>query len=119
MRLLPATLALALVAGPAFAQQHHHPTETITGEVGRFYEMWERIDLPGASCCTFKDCYAAPAKMVDGDWYFLRREDQKWVRVPPQKIETRYDSPDGRAHVCALPPGLIDTVFCFLPAGGA
>jgi hypothetical protein len=124
MRLLPATLWLALMAWVgltigAAAQEHHHPTETITDEVGRFYDMWDRIDLPGSSCCSRKDCYVPPVRYIDGHWWFERREDLKWVRVPPEKIETRYDSPDGRAHVCAAPPGALDIVFCFLPAGGA
>lgn len=103
----------------ARAQEHRHPTETITGATAKFYERWDRIDMPGVSCCSAKDCYAAAARQVGGTWFARRREDGKWMAVPAAKVETRYDSPDGLAHLCAQPPGHGDIIFCFLPAGGA
>jgi hypothetical protein len=103
MRLFPATLALALVAGPAVAD-HQHPTETITDEVGRFYAGWMRPDRPNISCCDRKDCYATEARFVNGQWQALRREDGKWLTIPESKIERNREMPDARAHLCAPPP---------------
>lgn len=113
-----ATLLSLWLYSMAYAQVHQHPTENIYGETAKFYERWDRIDAPGLSCCSKQDCYSAPAKMVGGTWFFLRREDERWMPVSTAKVETRYDSPDGRAHVCAPPPPS-NTVYCFLPAGGA
>ena len=47
----------------------------------------------------------------------LRSADMKWLPVPPSRIETERDSPDGRNHACFQQPGMSDTVFCFLPSG--
>lgn len=112
-------LGIAAALSAARGQEHHHPTETITGATAKFYDRWDRIDMPGVSCCSAKDCYAAAARQVGGTWFARRREDGKWMAVPAAKVETRYDSPDGLAHLCAQPPGTGDMIFCFLPAGGA
>ena len=50
-----------------------------------------------------------------------RREDGKWLFIPSRKVERNRDSPDGRNHLCAPPPGamyLPDTVFCFALGSG-
>lgn len=116
--LIAAAFAVSIVH-KAKAQDHQHPTETITGATAKFYQKWDRIDLPGSSCCSEKDCYSVQSRQVSGVWFARRREDGKWIRIPPEKVETRYDSPDGLSHLCAAPPGPVDTIFCFLPAGGA
>ncbi|MGF6311653.1 hypothetical protein ABIB82_005684 [Bradyrhizobium sp. i1.8.4] len=50
-----------------------------------------------------------------------RREDGKFILIPPEKIERSRDNPDGRNHLCAPPPSTLhatDTAFC-LAVGGA
>jgi hypothetical protein len=112
MRIIPATLALALMAGPAVAQ-HQHPAEHADIHE-RFYGTWDRPDMPGASCCNKQDCAPAEARAIGGVWYARHAGAGTWLKVPPEKIETRRDSPDGRNHLCHI--GAL--VLCFLPAGG-
>jgi len=127
MRLFPATLWLAPMAWlgmciGAAAQAHHHPTETLTGDVARFYETWMKPDKPTSSCCNKQDCYATAARFENGRWTARRREDGKWLPIPESKIERNRDMPDGRAHLCAPPAGHPhygpDEVFCFGAGAG-
>lgn len=114
-------VALALLAMPAVAQEHHHPAADIPIHE-KFYKGWYMPDRPTASCCSGKDCYPTEIMMRDGDVFARRREDGKWLRIPAVKIERNRDSPDGRNHLCAPPPTSIgyppDTVFCFAFGGG-
>ena len=105
-------LSFALTVGMA---QHVHPTETITGATGRFYETWLMPDNRAASCCSRKDCYSTQIRMVGGQVEARIRETGKWVRVPDQKIERERDNPDGQNHICATPTG---HVYCFIFGGG-
>lgn len=104
----------------ALAQEHHHPPQD--AEIHeKFYSNWMRPDLPNYSCCNKKDCYPAEAKFRDGFWYAKRREDGAWIKIPPEKIEQRRDSPDGRNHVCMSPPNPYSdepNVFCFISGSG-
>lgn len=119
MRAAALALILALMTGfqPAIAQdhQHHHGAEIIGGMTGKFYETWQRPDMPNVSCCSQKDCYATPARMVDGKVQALHRESGEWIDIPPEKIEQNRDSPDGRSHLCAAS---YKFVFCFVMGGG-
>jgi hypothetical protein len=107
---------------------HHHPGESTL--VDMFYSTWFRPDIPSSSCCNKKDCYVPEyIKHENGELYFLRREDRVWTFVPKEAIEQkRHDqdkvreSPDGRNHVCAVPPDGVPgnnpnfpkgQVFCF------
>ena len=77
-------------------------------------------DNPAASCCNDADCYPTEIKLIDGNIYAKRREDGKYILVPPQKVERNRDNPDGRNHLCAPPPSVnnsTDTVYCFAPGG--
>ena len=113
-----AILALTLLAGSAFAHPgHHHPPQHAAMHE-TFYKDWMRPDNRTLSCCSLKDCEPVEAKIIGGHWHVLRPADQRWLRVPPSQVETERDSPDGRNHACFQPPGLSDTVFCFLPAAG-
>jgi hypothetical protein len=59
--------------------------------------------------------------MQEGNIFAKRREDGKFILVPPQKVERNRDNPDGRNHLCAPPPTASyppDTVFCFALGGG-
>jgi hypothetical protein len=106
---------LGLLAAKADEHPHHHPTETVTGATARFYESWKRPDMPTHSCCNLQDCYATPARSRGGKLQALHRESGDWIDVPPEKVETDRDSPDGRNHLCASPGKL---VFCFVMGGG-
>lgn len=110
---------------------HDHPAaDALVHE--EFYKDWKRPDNPDASCCSNKDCYPTRVKYIDGKLYMERREDKKFIYVPPNKLERDRESPDGRSHLCApSPPGNLlhgpgipsgfgsDMVFCaILGIGG-
>lgn len=106
---------LLLAVAASFAQEHHHPTETITGATAKFYESWMRPDVPTSSCCSEKDCYATPSRVRNGKVQALHRESGDWIDIPPEKIEQNRDSPDGLNHLCASTGKF---VFCFVQGGG-
>lgn len=110
-------IALAVLASivPAPAQEHRHPTETIAGATGKFYETWKRPDMPDVSCCNLMDCYATPSRHHGGKVQALHRESGDWIDIPPNKIELNRDSPDGLSHLCAT---AWKFVFCFKEGGG-
>jgi len=133
-RMLKAVLIAAsmAVAMPCFAIVHaqedeqnqtahrHHPAQDqLLHE--KFYSTWHMPDNPAFSCCNNADCYPTEIKSVDGKIYAKRREDGKYILIPPQKIERNRDNPDGRNHLCAPPPGFaknpVDTVYCFALGG--
>jgi hypothetical protein len=112
------TAGIMFVASTA-AGQHHSPQDEPLHE--KFYSSWHMPDNPSKSCCNKADCYPTEIKYVGGDVYARRREDGKYIPIPPQKVERNRDNPDGRSHLCAPPPnGLYpsDTVFCFSLGGG-
>ncbi len=106
-----------LLAIPVQAQEdgqghaaRHHPAQA----------QWRMPDNPSASCCNDADCYPTEIKYVDGKIYARRREDGKYIPVPPEKVEHNRDNPDGRNHLCAPPPSAYrpsDTVYCFALGG--
>jgi len=115
---------LVLFISPVFAQEHHsgHTAADITIHE-KFYSTWFMPDQPTKSCCNQADCYPTQAKFEDGHWMAQRREDGKFIPIPPQKIERNRDNPDGRSHVC-MPPATAtyyppNTIFCFSLGGGA
>jgi hypothetical protein len=78
------------------------------------YGSWRRQD--GQLCCGDRDCYPTEARFQNGSWLALRREDQKWLKVP-QHLVLAGSANDGQAHLCALPPppdGGEDTIYCFM-----
>jgi len=86
----------------------------------KFYSTWHMPDNPAASCCNNADCYPTEIKYVDGTIYAKRREDGKFILIPPEKVERNRDNPDGRNHLCAPPPHAFhaaDAVFCFALGG--
>ena len=101
------------------AHRHHPAQDQLLHE--RFYSTWHMPDNPAFSCCGNADCYPTEIKSVDGKIYAKRREDGKYILIPPQKIERNRDNPDGRNHLCAPPPGFaknpVDTVYCFALGG--
>jgi hypothetical protein len=101
--------------GQSQAGLHRHPPQDqLLHE--RFYSTWHMPDKPHVSCCNQSDCYPTEIKYVDGGIYARRREDGKYIPVPPEKVERNRDNPDGRNHLCAPPPAVSspsDTVYCF------
>lgn len=91
------------------------------------HDIYTNWKMPGTntSCCGEYDCYPTQAVFKDGAWWALRREDQKWLRVPESSIINETPA-DGKAHLCAPPPAkdnagrtmedidLID-IWCFNP----
>jgi hypothetical protein len=110
-------IGLIFIATPIAAQDIHHH-DGMSPDVDRFYSTWERPDLPGSSCCSRTDCAPATTRLVNGRWMARRDRDTDWYYVPPEKIETRRDSPDGRSHLCAswVPSG---PVFCLVLGSGS
>lgn len=115
MRMLFAALVAAF-SFSATAQDHQHPPEHASIHEF-FYKNWMRPDHPTLSCCDLKDCAPAILKNVNGVWYGKRATDQNFRRIPPEKMETNRDSPDGRSHMCA---SLNDneTVYCAIVGAG-
>lgn len=80
------------------------------------YTNWKQPHT-GVSCCSERDCYATEAQFKDGTWYARRREDGKWLAVPPEVVLDERPA-DGSAHVCAPAPiysASTVTVWCFVP----
>jgi len=105
----------------ANAQEHRtHPFSDLPAHE-KFYSNWYMPDEPTRSCCNTADCYPTEVRMLGDIIYARRREDGKWLRIPPQKVEHTRDNPDGRNHLCAPPPmgtDPPDTVYCFALGSG-
>lgn len=83
------------------------------------YRDW-RSPKSGGSCCSggeTGDCYVAPARFENGQWYAQRREDNRWLAIPDNVILKDGATADGNAHLCAPAPlAEEDTrVYCFRP----
>ena len=63
----------------------------------------------GVSCCSISDCRPTDFR-TSGDQYEALIEE-KWIRIPPEKILQRSDNPVGRAIVCWTPTR---GVMCFV-----
>jgi hypothetical protein len=101
-----------------FVKAHDHPKQDEALHL-KFYRTWMMPDRPTVSCCNDRDCYPTEARKIGDRWEAKRREDGKWLVVPPEKIEQNRDNPDGRNHLCAQPPEHGNGVHCFtLGAGG-
>jgi hypothetical protein len=111
-------VALSMMAN---AQEHRaHPVADLPIHE-KFYSTWYMPDQPTRSCCNKADCYPTEVRVQEDSIYARRREDGKWLRIPPQKVERNRDSPDGRNHLCAPPPRATnpaDTVYCFALGSG-
>jgi hypothetical protein len=119
MRRAYLAVGLVLVTSTAVAQHRHPPEDEALHE--KFYSTWYMPDNPSRSCCNDADCYPTEIKYGGGNIYARRREDGKYIVIPPQKVERNRDNPDGRNHLCAPPPNTsypADTVFCFSLGGG-
>jgi hypothetical protein len=119
MRLGFAVVGSMLAVSSAAGQHRHPPQDEPLHE--KFYSSWHMPDNPSKSCCNKADCYPTAIKFFGGNVFARRREDGKYIPIPPQKVERNRDNPDGRSHLCAPPPDSFyppDTVFCFSLGGG-
>jgi hypothetical protein len=128
MRLFLGLIISVFLSVTAFADDQHYghpPQDEAIHE--QFYSNWLRPDenLRNAdgdrqhSCCNKNDCAPVDGvKYEDGSMWMLRHIDQRWIRIPPEKLETSYpderQSPDVRAHMCST--GI--TVYCAVLGGG-
>lgn len=119
-RMLAALVVLCLVP-PALAEDTHvHPPQDADMH-DKFYGTW-RVPNGGNerknSCCNKRDCYAALIRYDPNErkWYALRREDQRWIIIPIDRLEQlqvdEVPSPDHRSHACIAPPTAGDHVVC-------
>lgn len=86
----------------------------------KFYNSWMMPDNRAVSCCHDQDCRPAEARMVNGQWMARQEgDDGDFTPIPPNKIETERDTPDGRNHLCGRRNGPHDfTTFCFIAGAG-
>ena len=79
----------------------------------KYKDWFEGLRQPGtqAQCCSIADCRVKPYRMT-ADGYEVQLDD-RWVRVPPEKILQRIDNPTGGAVVCYTPP---EHIMCFVRA---
>jgi hypothetical protein len=106
-------LGAPMYAAPFALGQHRHD-----GDVGRFYETWQRPHIRKAdgarysSCCSKADCGPVQIVIRNGATYvkghFLRPNEE--VHFPDYLHEHNHpdarESPDGRNHACMNPHGL-------------
>lgn len=113
-------LVSALV-GQARAQDHHSGHRKQDLELHhKFYNSWMMPDNRAVSCCHDQDCRPARARQIGGQWFALQDDDSgDFTPIPPNKIETEQDSPDGRSHLCGRRNSPHDfTTFCFVAGSG-
>ena len=78
------------------------------------YKDWfESLRQPGtmALCCSISDCRMT-AYRTDAEGYEVPINN-RWVRVPPDKVLNRIANPTGRGVVCYTPP---ENILCFVRA---
>lgn len=65
---------------------------------------FQNLRQPGSNigCCSIADCRARPTK-VDAEGFYEVLIDDKWVKVPPDKILQHEPNPTGRPIVCYTP----------------
>jgi hypothetical protein len=124
-----AWLAAGLSRAPAqsldIGRSHHHHPAADAQLHEQFYSTWKRPDMPGLGCCSLQDCYPTPIRQAaNGTYEGRRREDGKWITIPPAKMDWSRGSPDGGSHMCAPPPWFdevtgdpVDDVFCAIVGG--
>ena len=117
--LIAAAAVAVLIAGPAAAQEHHHPLHR------DFYRHWKQ---PGTetSCCDARvevdgvergDCEpvgAEPRRGADGQahWFAWLRQESRWLEIPDERV-IRERNPGGQdGHLCWTPAR---GVLCFVP----
>ena len=108
MRYRSFCLALSLVSGTALAWAR--PPD---GADPALHGWFESLKQPGTgfSCCSMADCRPTDYRLgADGYEALL---DDKWVRVPAERVLVGHTNPVGRAVVCRSPAN--GSILCFVP----
>jgi hypothetical protein len=88
-------------------------------QIARSHDIYSDWKQPGTgmSCCNAVDCYPTEARFEQGQWFALRREDQRWLAIPDRLVLTDGATPDGKAHLCAPAPLAEEDlrIYCFRP----
>lgn len=70
-------------AGHDAVHRRHPPQDQALHE--KFYSTWHMPDNPSVSCCNSADCYPTDIKYIDDQIYARRREDGRYILIPPQR----------------------------------
>ena len=109
-RALSACLCCAMLAAIAVAWGRP-PDEGVDPALRGWFESLKQPGS-GVPCCSVADCRPADYRLArEGYEVFL---DQRWVRVPDERILRGLHNPVGRAVVCRSPAS--GTIICFVPA---
>jgi hypothetical protein len=75
---------------------------------------FESLKQPGSgvSCCSVADCRPVEYRLVSNGYEALL--DERWVRVPEDKILRGTANPTARAILCRSP--ISGAILCFVPA---
>lgn len=107
------------LVGRAQGQEHHGHRLQDMELHHKFYNSWMMPDNRAISCCHDQDCRPAEARMVNGQWMARQDgDDGDFTPIPPDKVETERDTPDGRNHLCGRRDGRNFTTFCFIAGAG-
>jgi hypothetical protein len=90
------------------AVSHAAPPENADPALAPWFQSLQQPGT-GVSCCSISDCRPTDYR-TSGDQYEALIEE-KWIRIPPEKILQRSDNPVGRAIVCWRPS---IGVMCFV-----
>lgn len=126
MRVVKAAVLLTMMGVSAVTAQEHRHSVADTPMHEEFYKKWMQPPTRQTSCCNKEDCYATPIRFdkETGDYYALRREDQKWLKIRPEILEQHQaednirEAPDFQSHACIPKPSsdengyIQDTVYC-------
>ena len=108
----------------AQAQTGHNHSAADAPIHDNFYSKWNNPNTQ-QSCCNKQDCYPTEAyfDMQQGLWVAKIRETGVYQTIPARVYDPRHPptttTPDGHAHVCAVPDttgaSLPATIHCFVP----
>jgi hypothetical protein len=94
-------LAPLALASPSLAQHHHPPEDADVHE--KFYRTW-RMPEHDWSCCDNRDCYPTEVRIVGGDIFAKRREDERFIAIPAAKVDRKRDNRTAAATSVDRPP---------------
>jgi hypothetical protein len=117
--LIALVFLISALVGAAQAQHSGHRPQDMELH-HKFYNSWNMPDNRAISCCHDQDCRPAEARMVNGQWMARQEgDDGDFTPIPPNKVETERDTPDGRNHLCGRRNSPHDfTTFCFIAGAG-
>jgi hypothetical protein len=116
MRRLCAIIVVLAQLSPAYAQHGHERWH-------QYYRTWLQ---PGTtvSCCNARitqfgiesgDCEPTKYEMRNGDWYAWHRQQDKWIKVPDDRL-LRERNPSGEeGHLCSVNHSGQWVILCAVP----